>query len=398
VVRVCCFHLVLHVALKYVLTICCFFFPSFLLVPGGAHELRKPSQQRVIPSAASKAAVNQPAPVPPGTLSSPDAFTSMKPPPPPSKGVPSLQSTLSTAGLLNHGGQAAPHTAIAPMPGGNTLCMSDDDESLNPDDKKQQKRAANRRSAQLSRKRKKAFIEELKEENDELRRKEQILRSIPDLIVVFDSSGKLGFVSQSVSRFIDTTPEELEGTSFWDRLCEDSVRLLKAAFMDSMAARKADAETAALGSGVWELRLMDKDSSYSIVTLNGVVHFSGEAPECVCCIRPRDQLSIPKLTKERTKAVTNASRPVSSSDGSRSSEDSNREHPQIKVHPNQSVVSNDNSGDDSGDSNNEPSRKQLRRKVSDALNANVHQAVRISDGDSGGELSESGSDDGITSS
>jgi Basic region leucine zipper len=55
--------------------------------------------------------------------------------------------------------------------------------------KKQQKRAANRRSAQLSRKRKKLYIEDLKEENDELRRKEQILRSIPDLIVVFDSVG-----------------------------------------------------------------------------------------------------------------------------------------------------------------------------------------------------------------
>jgi PAS domain S-box-containing protein len=157
-----------------------------------------------------------------------------------------------------------------------------------PDGKKQLKRAANRRSAQLSRKRKKLYIEELKEENDELRRKEQILMSIPDLIVVFDSAGKLWFVSQSVNRFLDFLPEELEGTSFWNRLCEESVRLLKAAFMDALAARNVDMDTAPLGSGVWELRLLDKDGSQKVVTLNGVVHFSGDAPECVCSIRPRD--------------------------------------------------------------------------------------------------------------
>jgi len=147
-----------------------------------------------------------------------------------------------------------------------------------PGDKKQIKRAANRRSAQLSRKRKKQFIEELKEENDDLRRKEQILRAIPDLIVVFDSSGKLGFVSESIGRFLDVFPEALEGTSFWDLICEDSVRLLKAAFMDSLAARDPDSDTALLGSGVWELRLKNKDSKYMLVTLNGVVHFKGEAP------------------------------------------------------------------------------------------------------------------------
>jgi PAS domain S-box-containing protein len=259
--------------------------------------------------------------------------------------------------------------------------------SIGSGDKRQQKRAANRRSAQLSRKRKKQYIEELQEENDELRRKEQILRSIPDLIVVFDSSGKLGFVSQSVSRFIDMTPEELEGTSFWDRLCEDSVRLLKAAFMDSLAARKADSATAPLGSGVWELRLADKDSNYHIVTLNGVVHFTGEAPECVCCIRPRDQQPVRKLSKERLKAVKSSSRTVSISDGSRSI---SPEHPEIRVKPNQSVISNKTSDPVKTTSG---CRKKARREEDTAI-AKGREVVRISDGDSG----ESGSDDGITSS
>jgi len=160
---------------------------------------------------------------------------------------------------------------------------------LGPEEKKQLKRAANRRSAQLSRKRKKQFIEELNKENDELRRKEQILRSIPDLVLVFDSAGKLWFVSHSVNHFLKYTPTELEGTSLWDRLCDESVRLLKSAFMDALAARTVDSETTPLGSGVWELRMQDKDGTHKWVVLNGVVHFSGDAPECVCSIRPRDR-------------------------------------------------------------------------------------------------------------
>ncbi len=156
---------------------------------------------------------------------------------------------------------------------------------LHPEDKKLLKRAANRRSAQLSRKRKKQFIETLKEENSDLRRMELILRSIPDLVVSFDSSGKIGFVSQSVGKFLSFTPEELEGKSFWDRLCEDSVRLLKAAFMDALAARENESTSTPLGSGVWELRLQDKGKEHIMVTLNGVVHFTGDAPECVCSIR-----------------------------------------------------------------------------------------------------------------
>lgn len=182
---------------------------------------------------------------------------------------------------------ATSHQPILMRSCDDSVCSDDMmDSSGPPENKKLQKRAANRRSAQLSRKRKKQFIEELKEENDELRRKEQILRSIPDLIVVFDSSGKLGFVSHSVSNFLEFTDDELVGKSFWERLCEESVRLLKAAFMDALAARVSDSDTTPLGAGVWELRLQDKSGHFVLVTLNGVVHFSGDTPECVCSIRP----------------------------------------------------------------------------------------------------------------
>jgi len=165
--------------------------------------------------------------------------------------------------------------------------------------KKLLKRAANRRSAQLSRKRKKQYIEDLKEENSDLRRMELILRSIPDLVVSFDSSGKIGFVSQSVSKFLTFTPDELEGKSFWDRLCEDSVRLLKAAFMDALAARQNESTTTPLGAGVWELRLQDKNKENIMVTLNGVVHFTGDAPECVCSIRLSDGKNVNSHTRNQ---------------------------------------------------------------------------------------------------
>lgn len=187
-----------------------------------------------------------------------------------------------------------------------------------PEGKKQMKRAANRKSAQLSRKRKKQFIEELKEENDGLRRKEQILRSIPDLVVVFDSSGKLWFVSESVERFLSFTASELEGTSFWDRLSPESVRILKAAFMDSLAAREGVSDTVQLGTGVWELELVDKTRTHKRVSLNGVVHFAGERPECVCSIRPLDPTTEQTNVGDATRISDSSGSGESESEGGRS--------------------------------------------------------------------------------
>jgi PAS domain-containing protein len=182
---------------------------------------------------------------------------------------------------------------------------SDDEIGDSGDGRMQQKRAANRKSAQLSRKRKKQFIEELKEENKGLRRKEQILMSIPDLIVVFDSAGKLGFVSQSVSSILRISARDLEGSSFWDCLCDNSVRLLKAAFMDALAARQCDSDQAPLGSGTWELRFVNKEGEYIPVSLNGMVHFAGDRPECVCSIRLREDMSNQSIAEDEIRERRN---------------------------------------------------------------------------------------------
>ena len=142
---------------------------------------------------------------------------------------------------------------------------------------------------------------------------------------MFDSAGRLLFVSESVGRLLSFKSDELDGSSFWERLCDESVKLLKAAFMDALAARNSDVASVAssnsskskakskkgkakgamgdgmddepdsvpLGSGMWELRLVDKDGSHHLVTLTGVVHFPSDesghsTPECVCSIRPRE--------------------------------------------------------------------------------------------------------------
>ena len=175
------------------------------------------------------------------------------------------------------------------------------------EDKKQAKRAANRISATLSRKRKKMAIENLKDENVELRRKEHILRSIPDLIVVFDSGGCISFVSRSFTHFLDYTVEELENTSFWDQLTEDSVRSIKSSFMDALAVKRApdeDSTPLAAGESI-TIKMLPKDGAGSggegddsiSVSLKGVVHFEGESPECVCSIRPEDAVGSPPANK-----------------------------------------------------------------------------------------------------
>jgi PAS domain S-box-containing protein len=370
-------------------------------------DLNVSSRQQIIPSGNSSTVTSN-------TVASTNSVTSpptttgkiQMPPPPPPLGdgaVPSaavmLDSDLtkSKKHLTHSPGSTAGRSTttisdscpLAPHPGGVTTSSGGDDNSgsyeYHLEGKKLQKRAANRRSAQLSRKRKKQFMEDLKEENDDLRRKEQILKSIPDLILVFDSTGKLWFVSKSVSRLLSYRADELEGTSIWDRMCEDSVRLLKAAFMDSLAARQPDSETAPLGSGFWELRLVDKDGGHKIVTLNGVVHFAGERPECVCSIRPREDVVMKKKSSASSGQKGKTASEMQSGDDdddeddedeSDEKEDDDHHRSLIRVKPQQSVICAD--------------RHMLKR----ASGGKGRDAVRISDsGNSSGE-SESASGSG----
>lgn len=252
-----------------------------------------------------------------------------------------------------------------------------EDECEEPEGKKLQKRAANRRSAQLSRKRKKQFIEELKEENDDLRRKEQILSSIPDLVVAFALCGKILFISNSVETFLGFKPDELENSCFWDRLCVDSIRLLKAAFMDALVAKKPGVDVTPLGKGLWEVQLVDKEGTPRLVSLNGVVHFSSDNPECVCSIRPIafPTRSNPKYAARTARNNSKSSKiSFSSNEGSTSDKDS--------VKPQQSVL-NTLSGDDASIvfNGNRSSQQNNRSNAVGAGAVGNRGPLQVSDGD-----------------
>ena len=274
-------------------------------------------QQTALAAAAGTGSNNQQG----ANLSSPSSIAM---PPPPTKVVPSLPMSnpgksssprRRTSGESNNSSQpliaAAATAAAAGQPPIQDIISE-------WEDKKSAKRAANRLSAHLSRKRKKMFIEDLKDENIELRRKEQILRSIPDLIVVFDSSGCISFVSHSVTRFLDHTSEELENTSFWDLLNEDSVRLIKSSFMDALAVKRSPEEDSTpLGNGESiMITLVNKDDDSKDgkekkrpdlrVSLKGVVHFAGESPECVCSIRPERSTNDSSKTSNKKKKTASS--------------------------------------------------------------------------------------------
>ncbi|GMI25764.1 hypothetical protein TrCOL_g5322 [Triparma columacea] len=120
--------------------------------------------------------------------------------------------------------------------------------------KKMQKRAANRKSAQLSRKRKKQYIEELQEQNMDLKKRVHILRHVPDLVVVFNvdspplslppqdpaspgapeiaprplpEPNSIDFASDAALALLSATPSDMEGRSIWDFFTLSSSHQLK---------------------------------------------------------------------------------------------------------------------------------------------------------------------------
>uniref|UniRef100_A0A7S2VW72 BZIP domain-containing protein n=1 Tax=Triparma pacifica TaxID=91992 RepID=A0A7S2VW72_9STRA len=99
--------------------------------------------------------------------------------------------------------------------------------------KKMQRRESNRKSAQLSRKRKKELIEELENQNDNLKKRLQILRLVPDQVVVFNvedaaitpsdwmncvppKPNSIDFASDAALKLLRMTPKDMEGRSIWD--------------------------------------------------------------------------------------------------------------------------------------------------------------------------------------
>jgi len=207
------------------------------------------------------------------------------------------------------------------------------------EDKKEAKRAANRLSAHLSRKRKKMMVEELRAEIRELRRKEMILKSVPDGVVAFDSSGTVLYANAFASGLLGRDPEgEGESCALWDVVCPASAIGIKSAFMDALAKKdkghtisgdgggapsKQAGKTESDGDGdsddpVYTLvplsdePLRVKFASGEEMLLRGTVHFSDSAPHCVCMICPIEERDRRTFAGERQTATRPAEEEISS--------------------------------------------------------------------------------------
>eukprot|EP00934_Nitzschia_sp_Nitz4_P006311 Nitzschia sp. Nitz4//scaffold181_size46380//20200//21799//NITZ4_007175-RA/size46380-augustus-gene-0.43-mRNA-1//1//CDS//3329539504//6301//frame0 len=170
--------------------------------------------------------------------------------------------------------------------------------SENERDKKDNKRAAVCISAKESRLRKKQYVESLERQNTELRKLRQIVAVVPDVILSFDSSGVIRFVTKSAKDILGVPSAQLQGTSFWELLCTKDVQRLKAAFMDSLENRgDPDVESVSLGGGVWYIHMKDQDPKGPGLSLHGSIRFNGTVPECVCLVRrmyaPSSSTTIP---------------------------------------------------------------------------------------------------------
>ena len=137
---------------------------------------------------------------------------------------------------------------------------------------------------------------------------DMILRSIPDHIVAFVSSGCITFASQSFNRVMEFTSDEVESTSFWDLLTEDSVRLMKSAFVDALAIKRNDEDTTTpLADGVpISVRIIEEKGGL-LFSLKGVVHFASDYPECVCTLCPEHQNNDTSFLNDTTRHISDGS-------------------------------------------------------------------------------------------
>jgi PAS domain S-box-containing protein len=153
------------------------------------------------------------------------------------------------------------------------------------EEQKEAKREANRW---------KHICEELVGENIQLKRQVQILDSIPDSIVAFELSGRIVFVSHSFLDFLGLSKaHEIEDTSFWEQVTEDSKNGIRSAFTDALIedtpSNEDDSVPLAEGRSL-HINFVVKDEQgrrdRRLGSLKGMVHVNEGVPECVCSIRP----------------------------------------------------------------------------------------------------------------
>ncbi|CAM9663307.1 unnamed protein product, partial [Sphacelaria rigidula] len=213
----------------------------------------------------------------------------------PMGGMSGASPPLPTAMAMQggpHGGPAQapvpPGSVMATAPPPQSMAFSSHDafeEHMRQQEKKLQKRAANRKSAQLSRKRKKALIEDLKYENQDLQRHEDILEVIPDPVFAFDTaSGGVWFASNSASAQVGLSVEDLTSACFFDLMTEDCSKRLR------VLIEHASKDMSETGSSVLHermtVRFKKRKAAIVLGELSGRLSHQGDGIMAVCSVRP----------------------------------------------------------------------------------------------------------------
>jgi len=139
----------------------------------------------------------------------------------------SLEQLESHAKELHDGGYQLPQ-AVA-------ILLAD---ARRKEEKRQAKRIANRKSACTSRARKKAKIDQLMNENAQLRRLELILSYLPDPIIVVSPTGVITFCNTQVERVFKHKVNDLVGANIEDVMIPKSRGVIKKLIRDMLAAEQ----------------------------------------------------------------------------------------------------------------------------------------------------------------
>ncbi|KAL7493858.1 hypothetical protein ACHAWT_002693 [Skeletonema menzelii] len=143
-----------------------------------------------------------------------------------------LEQLESHAKELNDGGYQLPQ-AVA-------ILLAD---ARRKEEKRQAKRIANRKSACTSRARKKAKIDQLMNENAQLRRLELILSYLPDPIIVVSPAGAITFCNTQVERVFKHKVSDLVGVNIEDLMIPKSRGVMKKLIRDMLAAEQELSDT-----------------------------------------------------------------------------------------------------------------------------------------------------------
>jgi len=139
----------------------------------------------------------------------------------------SLEQLESHAKELQDGGYQIPQ-AVA-------ILLND---ARRKEEKRQAKRIANRKSACTSRARKKAQIDQLMNENAQLRRLEVILSYLPDPVIVISPQGVITFCSMQVERVFKHKVSDLVGANIEDLMIPKSRGVIKKLIRDMLVAEQ----------------------------------------------------------------------------------------------------------------------------------------------------------------